>query len=313
MFERYTEKARRVIFFARYEASQFGSPYIETEHLLLGLLREDKALTNRFLRSHASVESIRKQIEGHTTIREKVSTSVDLPLSNECKRVLAYAAEEAERLSHKHIGTEHLLLGLLREEKCFAAEILHERGLRLSSIREELARTSQEKAQPQRQRESSLLSEFSRDLTQAAMDSQLDPLVGRDNELERVVQILCRRTKNNPVLIGEPGVGKTAIVEGLAQRIADGEVPSFLADKRILALDLSLDRRRNQVPWAVRRASEDHHEGTDGVAEFHRIFIDELHTLVGAGSAEGSLDAANILKPALSRGEIQCIGATTPG
>ena len=128
MFERYTEKARRVIFFARYEASQFGSPYIETEHLLLGLLREDKALTNRFLRSHASVESIRKQIEGHTTIREKVSTSVDLPLSNECKRVLAYAAEEAERLSHKHIGTEHLLLGLLREEKCFAAEILHERG-----------------------------------------------------------------------------------------------------------------------------------------------------------------------------------------
>ena len=131
MFERYTEKARRVIFFARYEASQFGSPYIETEHLLLGLLREDKALTNRFLRSHASVESIRKQIEGHTTIREKVSTSVDLPLSNECKRVLAYAAEEAERLSHKHIGTEHLLLGLLREEKCFATEILHERGLRL--------------------------------------------------------------------------------------------------------------------------------------------------------------------------------------
>ena len=131
MFERYTEKARRVIFFARYEASQFGSPYIETEHLLLGLLREDKALTNRFLRSHASVESIRKQIEGHTTIREKVSTSVDLPLSNECKRVLAFAAEEAERLSHKHIGTEHLLLGLLREEKCFAAEILHERGLRL--------------------------------------------------------------------------------------------------------------------------------------------------------------------------------------
>src|SRR5207253_6904675 len=131
MFERYTEKARRVILFARYEASQFGSPYIESEHLLLGLLREDKALTNRFLRSHASVESIRKQIEGHTTIREKVSTSVDLPLSNECKRVLAYAAEEAERLSHKHIGTEHLLLGLLREEKCFAAEILHERGLRL--------------------------------------------------------------------------------------------------------------------------------------------------------------------------------------
>ncbi len=140
MFERYTEKARRVIFFARYEASQFGSPYIETEHLLLGLLREDKALANRFLRSHAAIESIRKQIEAHTTIREKVSTSVDLPLSHECKRVLAYGAEEAERLNHKHIGTEHLLLGLLREEKCFAAEILHERGLRLSQVREEIQR-----------------------------------------------------------------------------------------------------------------------------------------------------------------------------
>src|SRR5919197_2763461 len=138
MFERYTERARRVIFFARYEASQFGSLDIETEHLLLGLLREDKALTNRVLRSHASVESIRQQIEGHTTVREKVSTSVDLPLSNESKRVLAYAAEEAERLNHKHIGTEHLLLGLLREEKCFAAEILTKRGIRLSTIREEL-------------------------------------------------------------------------------------------------------------------------------------------------------------------------------
>src|SRR5580693_2106291 len=312
MFERYTEKARRVIFFARYEASQFGSPYIETEHLLLGLLREDKALTNRFLRSHASVESIRKQIEGHTTIREKVSTSVDLPLSNECKRVLAYAAEEAERLAHKHIGTEHLLLGLLREEKCFAAEILHERGLRLPTIREELARTSQEKAQPQRQRESSLLSEFSRDLTQAAMDTQLDPLVGRESELERVIHILCRRTKNNPVLIGEAGVGKTAIVEGLAQRIADGEVLSFLADKRILALDLSLivggTKYRGQFEERLKTIMKELMESQNSI-----IFIDELHTLVGAGSAEGSLDAANILKPALSRGEIQCIGATTPG
>src|SRR5690349_10004868 len=314
MFERYTEKARRVILFARHEASQFGSPYIETEHLLLGLLREDKAFTNRLLRPHASVEAIRKQIEGHTPIREQVSTSVDLPLSNECKRVLAYAAEEAERLSHKHIGTEHLLLGLLREEKCFAAEILHERGLRLSAIREELARSTQEKAQPQRgaSRESSLLAEFSRDLTQAAMDTQLDPLVGREGEVERVIQILCRRTKNNPVLIGEPGVGKTAIVEGLAQRIADGEVPSFLADKRILALDLSLivagTKYRGQFEERLKTIMKELMESQNAI-----IFIDELHTLVGAGSAEGSLDAANILKPALSRGEIQCIGATTPG
>ena len=315
MFERYTEKARRVIFFARYEASQFGSPYIETEHLLLGLLREDKALTNRFLRSHASVESIRKQIEGHTTIREKVSTSVDLPLSNECKRVLAYAAEEAERLSHKHIGTEHLLLGLLREEKCFAAEILTERGLRLPMIREELQKTTQEKA-PQQQSgkqraEQSMLAEFSRDLTQSAMDQQLDPLVGRDNEVDRVIQILCRRTKNNPVLIGEPGVGKTAIVEGLAQKIAEGEVPSFLADKRVLALDLSLivagTKYRGQFEERLKTIMKELMENQNSI-----VFIDELHTLVGAGSAEGSLDAANILKPALSRGEIQCIGATTP-
>ncbi|MCU1252291.1 MAG: ATPase, ATP-binding subunit, partial [Edaphobacter sp.] len=316
MFERYTEKARRVIFFARYEASQFGSPYIETEHLLLGLLREDKALTNRFLRSHASVESIRKQIEGHTTIREKVSTSVDLPLSNECKRVLAYAAEEAERLSHKHIGTEHLLLGLLREEKCFAAEILQERGLRLPAIREELQRTTQEKVPSSQgskaQRgEQSMLAEFSRDLTQSAMDQQLDPLVGRDAEVDRVIQILCRRTKNNPVLIGEPGVGKTAIVEGLAQKIADGEVPSFLADKRVLALDLSLivagTKYRGQFEERLKTIMKELMENQNSI-----VFIDELHTLVGAGSAEGSLDAANILKPALSRGEIQCIGATTP-
>ncbi|MCX6630409.1 MAG: AAA family ATPase, partial [Candidatus Solibacter sp.] len=311
MFERYTEKARRVIFFARYEASQFGSPYIETEHLLLGLLREDKALANRFLRSHAAVESIRKQIEGHTTIREKVSTSVDLPLSHECKRVLAYGAEEAERLGHKHIGTEHLLLGLLREEKCFAAEILHERGLRLSTIREELARSQSEKVASARPKESSLLSEFSRDLTQAAMDNTMDPLIGRDHELERVVQILCRRTKNNPVLIGEPGVGKTAIVEGLAQRIAEGDVPSFLADKRILALDLSLivagTKYRGQFEERLKTIMKELMENQNAI-----IFIDELHTLVGAGSAEGSLDAANILKPALSRGEIQCIGATTP-
>ena len=311
MFERYTEKARRVIFFARYEASQFGSPYIETEHLLLGLLREDKALTNRFLRSHGSVESIRKQIEGRTAIREKVSTSVDLPLSQESKRVLAYAAEEAERLAHKHIGTEHLLLGLLREEKCFAAEILHERGLRLSTLREELSRSQSEKVASGRSKETSLLAEFSRDLTQSALETQLDPLIGRESELERVIQILCRRTKNNPVLIGEPGVGKTAIVEGLAQRISDGNVPSFLAEKRILALDLSLivagTKYRGQFEERLKTIMKELMEAQNAL-----IFIDELHTLVGAGSAEGSLDAANILKPALSRGEIQCIGATTP-
>jgi ATP-dependent Clp protease ATP-binding subunit ClpC len=311
MFERYTEKARRVIFFARYEASQYGSPYIESEHLLLGLLREDKALANRFLRSHGSLESIRKQIEGRTTIRERVSTSVELPFSQEVKQILLHAQEHAERMAHKHIGTEHLLLGLLTEEKCFASEILQERGLRLSTVREELARSQSEKIASARSKETSLLAEFSRDLTQAALDNQLDPLIGRENELERVIQILCRRTKNNPVLIGEPGVGKTAIVEGLAQRIAESDVPPPLADKRILQLDLSLivagTKYRGQFEERLKTIMKELMEAQNAI-----IFIDELHTLVGAGSAEGSLDAANILKPALSRGEIQCIGATTP-
>ena len=312
MFERYTEKARRVIFFARYEASQYGSPYIETEHLLLGLMREDKALASRFLRSHGAIESIRKEIEARITIRERISTSVEVPLSQECKRILNFAAEEAERLGHKHVGTEHLLLGILREEKCFGAEILSERGVRLSALREEMARGSGEKIPVNRPKETSLLAEFSRDLTQAALEGQLDPLVGRDREVERVVQILCRRTKNNPVLIGEPGVGKTAIVEGLAQRISDGDVPPFLADKRILSLDLSLivagTKYRGQFEERLKTIMKELMDSQNAI-----IFIDELHTLVGAGSAEGSLDAANILKPALSRGEIQCIGATTPG
>jgi ATP-dependent Clp protease ATP-binding subunit ClpC len=312
VFERYTEKARRVIFFARYEASQYGSPYIETEHLLLGLMREDKALANRFLRSHGSIESIRKEIEQRITIRERISTSVEVPLSQESKRILNFATEEAERLGHRHVGTEHLLLGILREEKCFGAEILQERGLRLTTLREELARSAGEKTPAARPKETSLLAEFSRDLTQAALEGQLDPLVGRERELERVIQILCRRTKNNPVLIGEPGVGKTAIVEGLAQRISDSDVPPFLADKRILSLDLSLivagTKYRGQFEERLKTIMKELMESQNSI-----VFIDELHTLVGAGSAEGSLDAANILKPALSRGEIQCIGATTPG
>src|SRR5438132_3372617 len=311
VFERYTEKARRVIFFARYEASQYGSPYIETEHLLLGLMREDKALANRFLRQQGSIESIRKEIEARITIRERISTSVEVPLSAECKRILNMAAEEAERLGVKHVGTEHLLLGILREEKCFGAEILMERGLRLPSLREELARTTGEKTPASRPKETSLLAEFSRDLTSAAAEGSLDPLVGREGEVDRVIQILCRRTKNNPVLIGEPGVGKTAIVEGLAQRIADADVPPFLADKRILSLDLSLivagTKYRGQFEERLKTIMKELMENQNSI-----VFIDELHTLVGAGSAEGSLDAANILKPALSRGEIQCIGATTP-
>ena len=312
MFERYTEKARRVIFFARYEASQFGASQIEAEHILLGLMREDKNLATRyFSRSQSSIESIRKEIEGRTILRERISTSVDLPLSVEAKRVLAFAAEESERLNHRHIGTEHLLLGLLREENSIAAEILYERGLRLSDIRQELMRQAGLERNAHAKKETPHLVEFSRDLTEAALEGKLDPLVGRENEIDRVVQILCRRTKNNPVLIGEPGVGKTAIVEGLAQRIVNGEVPSFLMDKRILALDLSLvvagTKYRGQFEERMKTIMRELIDNPQYV-----VFIDELHTLVGAGSAEGSLDAANILKPALSRGEIQCIGATTP-
>ena len=312
MFEKYTEKARRVIFFARYEASQLGSRRIETEHVLLGLLREDKALTSRFFpHAEATLENVRKQVEGRTVIREKVSTSVELPLSDESKRVLTYAGEEADRLMCNYIGTEHILLGLLREESSLAAEILYENGLRLSRVREELAGPTSERAAPSKAKESLILTEFSRDLTEAALSGSLDPLIGRDAETERVVQILCRRTKNNPVLIGEPGVGKTAIVEGLAQKIISGEVPSMLGDKRVLALDISLivagTKYRGQFEERLKAIMKELVENPNFV-----IFIDELHTLVGAGSAEGSLDAANILKPALSRGEIQCIGATTP-
>ena len=212
---------------------------------------------------------------------------------------------------HNYIGTEHILLGLMREEKSVAAGILGEKGMRLSAVREDIVALLNEKASVGKTKETPLLSEFSRDLTEAAARGSLDPLVGRDDELERIIQVLCRRTRNNPVLIGEPGVGKTALVEGLANKIVQGDVPVYLAEKRILALDISLivagTKYRGQFEERLKTIMRE-------LTESHNIviFIDELHTLVGAGSAEGSLDAANILKPALSRGEIQCIGATTP-
>ena len=312
MFERYTERARRVIFFARYEASQLGSRTIETEHLLLGLIRENNGLTGKLLgRADIEAEAIRGEIQTRTEVREKISTSVEIPLSVESKRVLAYAAEEAEKMLHKYIGTEHILLGLLREKKSLASRILVEKGMRLSTAREDLLHLLKEKNLNEKKKETPFLSEFSRDLTEMAAKGGLDPLIGRDDELERAIQILCRRTKNNPVLIGEPGVGKTAIVEGLAQRIVAGEVPRFLYDKRILELDISSvvagTKYRGQFEERLKTIMKELLDNKDIV-----IFIDELHTLVGAGSAEGSLDAAGILKPALARGEVQCIGATTP-
>ena len=288
MFERYTEKARRVIFFARYEASQFGAPAIEPEHLLLGLMREDKTLTGRFFpRAQVSIESIRKEIEGRTLLREKISTSVELPLAPETKHVLAYAHEESDRYS---IATSAPNICC----SAAAGRAFNGRGdsLRTRSALErradEIARQSGADARTSQKKDTPHLVEFSRDLTEDASNDKLDPLIGREAEIERVVQILCRRTKNNPVLIGEPGVGKTAIVEGLAQRIIRGDVPSFLENKRILSLDLSLivagTKYRGQFEERLKQIMRELVENPQYI-----VFIDELHTLVGAGSAEGSL------------------------
>jgi len=313
MFERYTERARRVLFFARYEASQLGSVSIETEHLLLGLIREGKGLMSRVLaRSNVSAETLRKEVEGRAVFRAKVSPSDEIPFSAESKRALAFATEEADRLLHTYIGTEHLLLGILREEQSLAASVLAGRGIRLGAVRDDLVRSAGERQPaPARGREATLVAEFGRDLSAAAVAHELDPLVGRAREVERVVQVLCRRTKNNAVLVGEAGVGKTAIVEGLAQKIAAGDVPRFLAGKRLVALDLGLivagTKYRGQFEERLKGIVKELADDPNLI-----VFIDEVHTLVGAGAAEGSLDAAAILKPALSRGGIHCIGATTP-
>ncbi len=323
MFERYTEKARRVIFFARYEASQFGSSCIETEHLLLGLLREDKALTNRFLHSHASMETFRKQVEAHTTIREKVSTSVDLPLSNECKRVLAYAGEEAEQFGHKHIGTEHLLLGLLREEKCFAAQQLIERGVEIGAVRDDLKQAPHPSTLgtgggPTSTPEAPSIT----DLTQAATEDRLDPVIGRSLELDALIETLCCHYKNNPVLIGDRGVGKTAIVEALAQRVAGCAVPPLLAGKRIVSLDpvllaSSTHARARGESLLETLASSGNTPGSPSTEPGRRggntiLFLDELHGLLAAGPRSATPDAIATLRQVLSNPGIPCISACTP-
>ena len=316
MFERYTEKARRAIFFARYEALQYGSHYISPEHILLGLMREDKTVSARFFpfRNSLTVEAVRREVEERIVFRERIPQSAELHLAPETKRILAFANEESRQLQNRHIGPEHLLLGLVREERSIAAEILYQFGLRLQDVREEVARQNgftNFYAIGKEKSEVPHLQEFTRDLTTDAAEGKLDPLIGREAETERVIEILCRRTKNNPVLIGESGVGKTAIIEGLAQRIIERNVPTFLENKRILSLDLSLivagTKYRGQFEERLKKIMSELRQHDQYI-----VFIDELHTLVGAGSAEGTLDAANILKPALSRGEIQCIGATTP-
>ncbi len=316
MFTRYTERARRVIFFARYEALQYGSQDIAPEHILLGLMREDKTISARFFpyRHNLTVDVVRREVEERIVLRKRIPQSVELHLAPETKKILILANEESRSLKNRHVGPEHILLGLVRQENSIAAEILFSYGLRIQDVRDEVSRqngVTNFMATTKENSKTPHLHEFTRDLTTEAAQGKLDPLVGREAEIERLVEILCRRTKNNPVLIGEAGVGKTAIIEGLAQRIVDRQVPSFLENKRILSLDLSLivagTKYRGQFEERLKKIMSELKENNEFV-----IFIDELHTLVGAGSAEGTLDAANILKPALSRGEIQCIGATTP-
>ena len=321
MFERYTERSRRVIFFARYEALQYGSPVISPEHVLLGLLREDKTLSSRYFPYTPTIspEKIRRDIEERIVVRDRMPQSSELHLSTDTKRVLVIANEESRILKQRTVSPEHILLGIIRHSTSVAAEILAGYGLRPQDIRDQLmnrgmtgadlfapaSRTSQE------ENKAPSLAEYTRDLTASAGEGKLDPVIGREKEIERLIEILCRRTKNSPVLIGEAGVGKTAIVEGLAQSIVDKKVPTFLENKRILSLDLSAvvagTKFRGQFEERLKKIIGELRDNGDCI-----VFIDELHTLVGAGSAEGTLDAANILKPALSRGEIQVIGATTP-
>jgi ATP-dependent Clp protease ATP-binding subunit ClpC len=323
MFERYTERSRRVIFFARYEALQYGSPVISPEHILLGLLREDKTLSARYFAYMPTVspDKIRRDIEEQIVVRDRMPQSSELHLSADTKRVLVIANEESRILKQRNVSPEHILLGIIRHSASIAAEIMSGYGLRPQDIRDQLMRRGEgmtgsdlfaapSKSDQPENKTPSLL-EYTRDLTSSAAEGKLDPVIGREKEIERLIEILCRRTKNSPVLIGEAGVGKTAIVEGLAQRIVDKKVPTFLENKRILSLDLSAvvagTKFRGQFEERLKKIITELRANDDCI-----VFIDELHTLVGAGSAEGTLDAANILKPALSRGEIQVIGATTP-
>ena len=306
MFEKYTEKARRVVFFARFEASQFGCPYIESEHLLLALLREESLLARRLLKGQEKIEAIRKQIEKQTSRGEKTSTSVDLPLSQQCRRVLVYAAKEAEGLNHENIAPLHLLLGLLREEQCVGSKILVENGVTSAQLKQEATLSppgsSAPVGGPTHVSRLPASAEGLRDLTAASRDGALSPLIGRERELERTIQILARRTKNNPVLIGETGVGKNALVNGLAQRIADGAVPAMLEERPILAMDASsllslghggkLSKIANQ-PNTI-------------------LYVHGLFDLAGRGDGWGVRDVIHVLEPALARGGLQCIATGTP-
>ena len=312
MFEKYTDKARRVLFFARYEASQFGATTITSAHLLLGLIREAEKTTMQILNQmNINIQDVKDRIVSQASYPKQVEAShVEIPLSEETKRVLHYAVKESMSLNHKNIGVEHILLGILRDESSFASQLLADMGADLYRAKEILLDVLKEEKLKKKKKEHPLLSEYSRNLSALAERGVFDRLIGRDTEIERIVQILSRRRKNNPILLGEPGVGKTSIVEGLAQRIVQGNVPIELMDKRIYALDLSLvvagTKYRGQFEERLKSIIAEASKDSSVV-----LFIDEIHSIIGTGAAEGSLDAANILKPALSRGEVQCIGSTT--
>ena len=313
MFERFTDKGRKIIILAREEAERHQNDYLGTEHLVLAILRESDGIALMIIKKMGlSSEQIRLEIERNLPGGGTTMTFGEIPFSPRVKKVIEYGVEEARLLGHNHIGSEHLLLGLLREEEGIGGKILRSLGANLLTARQLTVTFLRKSAPRERDRKSNTpaLDEFGRDLTQLAQEGQLDPVIGRADEIERVLQILSRRTKNNPALIGESGVGKTAIVEGLAQRIVLSEVPDNLLSRRVIALDLGSlvagTKYRGQFEERLKVVMKEIVQAGNII-----IFIDELHTLVGAGAAEGSIDASNMLKPALSRGEIQCIGATT--
>ena len=326
MFERFTDRARKVMALANQEAQRFNHEYIGTEHILLGLVKEGSGVGATVLKNvDVDIKKLRLEIEKQVKSGPDMVTMGKLPQTPRAKKVIEYAIEEARALNHNYVGTEHILLGLLRESEGIAAQVLMNLGLKLEDVRQEvlnllgagvdsgaaaLGMKMGPMAGHKAKSKTPALDSFGRDLTELAKNDELDPVIGRKNEIERLVQILCRRTKNNPVLLGEAGVGKTAIVEGLSQRVVGNQVPEILKDKRIVVLDLAMmvagTKYRGQFEERIKAVINEVKRAKNVV-----LFIDELHTLVGAGGAEGAIDAANVLKPALARGEVQCIGATT--
>jgi ATP-dependent Clp protease ATP-binding subunit ClpC len=325
MYERFTDRARKVMQLANQEAQRFNHEYIGTEHILLGLVKEGSGVAANVLKNlDIDLRKIRLEVEKIVQSGPDMVTMGKLPQTPRAKKVIEYSIEEARNLNHNYVGTEHLLLGLLREQEGVAAQVLMNLGLKLEDVREEVLNllghnmateesgnpSSGERQTNKGKSKTPALDSFGRDLTELARQGKLDPVIGRANEIERVIQVLSRRTKNNPVLLGEAGVGKTAIVEGLAQLVVDSNVPELLRDRRIVVLDLAMmvagTKYRGQFEERIKAVMNEVRRAKNTI-----LFIDELHTLVGAGGAEGAIDASNVLKPALARGEIQCIGATT--